>query len=319
MILQWNWKMGNLYKAHYKALILFVLFIVISCSDKDDISSFFPIKEFVNRQQDFSFWQLEQFYGDPQMGYIIRTDDKNVIVIDGGISKSASYIEDYLTQLGGVVNFWIVTHPHQDHIGALIEIVNSEKIKIYSIVHSSLNLDWVKKYEPESYELVLRYMNVLDKSKIPLIEVNNGDNIAIGNGIGLEILGSRNEMIKFNALNNSSLVFKINSSTKSILFLGDLGVEGGNEILRHHPTSNLKADYVQMAHHGQGGVSKEFYETVDATYTLWPTPSWLWENNLEGKGVNSGMWKTLVVRQWMEELNIKKNYVSGLEGTIQID
>jgi hypothetical protein len=74
-----------------------------------------------------------------------------------------------------------------------------------------------------------------------------------------------------------------------------------------------------MAHHGQAGVNRSFYEAVDAHFALWPTPKWLWNNQLAGKDVNSGTWKTLEVRQWMVELGIKKSYVSGLDGTIQID
>ena len=74
-----------------------------------------------------------------------------------------------------------------------------------------------------------------------------------------------------------------------------------------------------MAHHGQKGVEKDFYEAIQADYALWPTPKWLWENREEGKGYNSGDFKTITVREWMQELGIKRSYVSGLEGTIQID
>ncbi len=132
-------------------------------------------------------------------------------------------------------------------------------------------------------------------------------------------MGDKNEKILVNLVNNSSLAFKISSRSKRILFLGDLGVEGGNEILKNFSAEDLHADYVQMAHHGQDGVDKNFYEQVRATFALWPTPIWLWENNLDAKGYNTGTWKTLAVRRWVEELHIKRNIVSGIEGTQQID
>ena len=64
-----------------------------------------------------------------------------------------------------------------------------------------------------------------------------------------------------------------------------------------------------MAHHGQTGVSEEFYKTVSPNYCLWPTAGWLWEND-SGNGPNSGPWKTLAVRAWMEKLHIEKHYVA---------
>ena len=72
-----------------------------------------------------------------------------------------------------------------------------------------------------------------------------------------------------------------------------------------------------MSHHGQAGVSEEFYKTVDPKYLLWPTPNWLWENN-KGRGQKSGPWKTLDVRAWMEKLNIEEHYVAK-DGLHRID
>lgn len=188
---------------------------------------------FDNREQDFSFWQLNQFFQDVQMGYIIRTDDNKVSVIDSG---------------------------------------------------------------------------------------GLADSFLLGEGVTMKILGVKNIDISTNFINNSSLVFKIESKSKSILFLGDLGVEGGKKILDKEPfKEELKSEYVQMAHHGQNGVDRSFYEAVGADYALWPTPKWLWNNNVDGKAVDSGKNNILIVRKWMEDLNIKRNFVAGLEGTIQID
>jgi hypothetical protein len=77
--------------------------------------------------------------------------------------------------------------------------------------------------------------------------------------------------------------------------------------------------YVQMAHHGQAGVSREFYAAVQPRFAFWPTPLWLWDNNFGLRGPNTGTWKTLTVREWMKELGVEHNYVAGIEGTVQID
>jgi beta-lactamase superfamily II metal-dependent hydrolase len=85
----------------------------------------------------------------------------------------------------------------------------------------------------------------------------------------------------------------------------------GDKLLKNIDHNKLKVDYVQMAHHGQNGVRKNFYKIIRPKYCLWSTPVWLW-NNDSGKGENSGPWRTLEVRDWMKELNVEKNYVSGL-------
>ena len=68
------------------------------------------------------------------------------------------------------------------------------------------------------------------------------------------------------------------------------------------------ADICQMAHHGQNGATKEFYEAVRPEVCFWCAPNWLWDNNA-GKGFNTHIWKTVEVRGWMEELGVKQNIV----------
>lgn len=300
-------------------MIFFGLLCFFSCEYTDDNVNFLDIKTFPGREKDFSLWQLDQFDDVVQMGYIIKTDDDSLIVVDGGGADSVNIVEDYLVQLGGKVDAWIITHPHEDHAGVLIEVLKRKEIIITKILHSALNEEWVRLNEMKSYSFLVKYNKTIKNSEVLILDVKTNDIFSIGNGVDLKVIGDRNEWINFNPVNNSSLVFKIMSENKSILFLGDLGVEGGDEILRSTDESELKVDYVQMAHHGQNGVNKNFYEAIQAEYTLWPTPIWLWENRIDNGRINSGPFATLIVRQWMDDLLIKKYYVSGIEGNIQID
>lgn len=302
-----------------KMLSLMAILYMFSCQDNDDSYNSISIKQFPGREQDFSLWQLESFYDEVQMGYIIRTDDDKIIVIDGGGLKSASIVEEYLRQLGGEVDTWIITHPHMDHIGVPLKIIENKKIKINRLLHSAIEEDWVRIHEEKAHNNVVNYNDIIKKSSISIVDVSIGETFKLGTGVEMQVLGTRNEKITTNAINNSSLVFKIVSNSKSVLFLGDLGPEGGDIILKRQNANEIQADYVQMAHHGQNGVNRKFYEAVNAEYALWPTPKWLWNNNLNNRGMNTGKWKTLTVREWMADLNIKKNFVGGIEGTIQID
>ena len=104
---------------------------------------------------------------------------------------------------------------------------------------------------------------------------------------------------------------------KSFIFLGDLGVEAGDKLLASEYAADLECDYLQLAHHGNWAVKKNFYEKVKFRAALWSSPSWLY-NNDAGKGFNTAHFESVIVRGWMEELGIKEHYVS-CEGLSKIE
>ena len=106
-----------------------------------------------------------------------------------------------------------------------------------------------------------------------------------------------------NALNNSSIVYRLIVEGKSILFLGDLGYEGGERLLAETPPYLLRSDIVQVSHHGQSGVGESVYRAIAPKIALWSSPEWLW-TNCNG----SGDYKTLETRKWMEQMDCI-NYV----------
>ena len=79
------------------------------------------------------------------------------------------------------------------------------------------------------------------------------------------------------------MVIKVKVNHKKILFLGDTGTESSEKLIKGQG-NNLKADIVQMAHHGQAGATEELYKIVKPEICLWPTPEWLWNNNSFFKG-----------------------------------
>jgi len=298
---------------------IFFFLILLSCSSVENERDSLTIKTFPDRTQDFSLWQMAPFFEEVQMGYLLKTDDNKIIVVDGGGTITAPILEDHIKELGGTVHTWILTHPHLDHIGAFLEVIKNEEINIEQVAHVPLPEEWVQQNEAVTYDLVVQYNNAVAALDAKKFAMKVGDTLKLGGGVQMRVLGGFNENITHNAVNNSSLVFRVESKSKTILFLGDLGIKGGRTLLNNTASDLVKADYVQMAHHGQQGVDKDFYGAVDADYALWPTPRWLWENRADGQGYNTGNFKTFEVRVWMDELGIKTNYVSGLDGTVQID
>ncbi len=256
----------------------------------------------------FSLWQLPNQTPTQMMSYVIQTPNNKVIVIDGGNAGDAPYLAEFLKGLGNVVDAWFISHAHSDHFDALGEILKQPGPLEIKAIHASMPTQaWVDKVGGDGEKKSLRQFNqTLAQAGKTINDLGLGQELEI-DGLRIEVLGVRNPEIKANPVNNSSLVLRIADPAKSVLFLGDLGVEGGNKLLNGPMAGRLQAGYVQMAHHGQNGVSEAFYQRVNPAYCLWPAPKWLWDND-NGGGKDSGPWRTLEVRAWMAKLPIKAHY-----------
>ncbi|MBN1344712.1 MAG: MBL fold metallo-hydrolase [Phycisphaerae bacterium] len=266
----------------------------------------------------FTLWQLPAQTHSQIMSYVVRTERGNLIVLDGGVSEDAPYLKEFLSQRGGKVAAWFLTHPHADHVLAFMDILAAPgPIEIGKVYASLPDEAWIGKHcHKVEIWVYQRLAGALKSAKRAVIEPRLGDDLDI-DGIRIEVLGVKNPEIHGNAINNSSMVLRFSDRRKSVLFLADLGAEGGDKLLASAYRARLASDYVQMAHHGQRGVSEAFYKVVSPRYCLWPTPKWLWEND-KGQGKGSGSWETLTVRAWMDKLDIKRHYVM-FEGLHRID
>jgi beta-lactamase superfamily II metal-dependent hydrolase len=260
--------------------------------------------------QPFTLWQLPGQTRSQMNSYVMATPGNELIVIDGGTEGDAAYLRTFIRDLGNRVHAWFISHPHLDHVDALTEILNNPGDMTIDTIYGSLPDDeWLEEHQDSrSFETQRALLAAVAASNHEVLSLSLGQKITF-QGATLEILAVWNPELTVNATNNQSAVWRVDVGDESILFLGDLGVEGGEKLLAGPYGSRLKADYVQMAHHGQTGVNEDLYRTVDPTFCLWPTPDWLWEND-SGNGRDSGPWKTLDVRAWMDKLNIEKHYIA---------
>jgi len=255
----------------------------------------------------FVLWQLPAQTGNQMNSYVIRTGHGRVVVIDGGYDLDAGYLKGFLAALGNRVAAWFISHQHLDHVDAITEILKRPGDLEIEQIHGSLQpSSWVAAHDTDQEHTTLELSEALETAGKEVLDLKLGQVLEV-DGVGFEILGIKNPEITANAINNSSVVMRVSDDAKSILFPGDLGVEGGRKLLAGPYRERLRSDYVQMAHHGQNGVDEEFYQAVGASHCLWPTPLWLWDNDA-GDGVGTGPWKTLEVRAWMDSLGIREHY-----------
>lgn len=261
----------------------------------------------------FTMWQLNTQCNQIGNTYVFLTDKGRVVVMDGGCDQDEYYLRGFLAMLGNNVDTWFVSHPHRDHIMSLNKILKEPRgIKIRRLIHSRFTEDLINGESKETMDLTNDFYATLDKSfdmeVVNLTKPGLTENI---DGFNFKILGVSNPEFLKNPYNNSSVIIRVWDKKKSLVFLGDAGIECGNKVLASKYRKDLDCDYLQIAHHGQRGCDKHFYQTIYFKVCLWSTPKWVWENS-------NGNLDTLKTRAWMDEIGIKEHHVSWM-GLWQLD
>jgi beta-lactamase superfamily II metal-dependent hydrolase len=243
------------------------------------------------RGRPFRIWQLSTTENSQMMSYVIETGwNRKLIVIDGGGRYDARNLRRFIVSraVDGAfsVTAWFVTHQHTDHIGALHELAMGVLLpsEVGMIYGAFLPVSTMQVSERERlHAAVAQQLNdVIEKKQIP-----HNTNLIPGSviwidGVKFEIFSGANPELndpqEDNLVNDSSLVFRVSDSSRSILFTGDLGRLGARKLMAGPYKSRLTSDYVQMAHHGFFGASPEFYELVNARYCLWSTTESIYTN-----------------------------------------
>lgn len=245
------------------------------------------------------------------MSYVIDTPDGKTIIIDGGYRcwEDGEHLLSMIRQRGGEVDLWLLTHGHDDHFGALLWILEQPEKPDVCIKRVCADLppaEWFLQVENGTYySAVCALLDSLSQHGIPLERVCTGQVIACG-GISVEVLKEA-DYARCSNINDSSVVFRVQFPERAVLFLGDLAVSGGDWLQQTCSLDKLCCEMVQMAHHGQNGVSRTLYEALRPKICLYPTPDWLWDNDIGG-GKGSGPFATLETRRWMQELGVEHSY-----------
>ena len=236
------------------------------------------------------------------MGYVFTTHNQKMICIDSGIADNTPGRTDdetidlynYITSNARVINgkyiidAWFFTHGHTDHVSAFNKIVEnySDEIVIKSVYYNFPSFSYsfwntdtgTSQNDRDTVQNFLNKVAQLKKNgTIVFDNVLAGDVFTFGE-LTFKILFSVDTSITENAINNSSLVIKVLTPNKSVLFLGDIGKEVESILLNDNYAYklDLKSDIVQVAHHGWNGTSTALYDYIEPDIILYPASSYLY-------------------------------------------
>lgn len=176
----------------------------------------------------------------------IRTPYGKSIIIDGGGSNIASDFNGgkstllpYVLDRGYTkIDFVVISHMDNDHIGNLFTIL--EELKVKQVIISKQG------EESENYK---RLLEIIGRKKIKLIIVKAGDNIKFERNLYFQILWPQELQIQENILNNNSVVAKLVYGKFKVLFTGDIEKIAEEKILTKYNSEVLKSDILKIAHH----------------------------------------------------------------------
>lgn len=270
------------------------------------------------------------------MAFVLVTDRNNCIVIDGGRAEDMPLLKQYIG--GRHISAWILTHAHMDHIGGFISEMEKNggadfevdtvyyNFPPYDALIDRTDVEDVAYFRAELNAALPAFNAVLGRFKDKTHITYQGESLDIDE-VHIDFLFSYHEGLTANLMNDSSLVFKVTTPRKTVLFLGDLGPDGGDVLFRES-RHLLKADICQMAHHGHMNVGMEVYAQIMPEACLWCCADWLYNEEevpryladvekLRRMG-RIRMYGTAVTRRWMDILGVKKHYVTK-DGTQIID
>ncbi len=207
--------------------------------------------EYENLGDDFRVHYIDVGQGDS----ILVQSGEEYMLIDGGKNVAADTVVNYLkSQNVKKLKYVIGTHPHEDHIGGLDDVIDTfdvENVIMPNVTHNT-----------KSFEDVLD--SIMNKG-LTITPAVSGERYALGDA-ELLILAPNGDGYK--DLNDYSVVARVQYGNTSFMFTGDAEGISEKEMIDVYGSS-LRTDVLKLGHHGSTtSTTNDFLELVNPSVAV---------------------------------------------------
>ena len=196
--------------------------------------------------------ELQVYYIDVgQADSILIINKEDAMLIDAGNNEDGEDVVNFIKDKGITkLDYVVGTHPHEDHIGGLDDVINSD-IEISNIYMPQIETT------TKTFEDVI---NAIQNKGLSITSPKEGDTFNVGNA-SLEVM--TDSILDEDNLNLSSITLLMQYGNNKFLFMGD--AEEENEETKDWP----KVDLLKVGHHGSNTSSSDkFLNETKPTYSI---------------------------------------------------
>lgn len=238
----------------YKKKIVIIISIIVIIAN---------LLKIIPKELEINFVDVGQ--GDST--FIVTPRGKSILIDGGGSSTDdfdvgKSTLLPYILDRGyTTLDFVIISHFDNDHVGGILTILQELKVK---------NIIIGKQFETcENYD---RFIKIVQEKNIKVFSLEAGNIVNIEKDVKIYALWpNSNIKITENSINNNSFVCKIMYKNFSLLCTGDIEEIAEKKILDMYKDNQnvLQADVLKVAHHGSKSSSiLEFLKAVKPKIAL---------------------------------------------------
>ena len=230
--------------------IVFLVVLVIGAFAKERVIDKKEVTETVNKVIDSEL--VIYFFDVGQADSILIKENEYTMLIDGGNEADGENLVEYLKKNLNIndIDILVGTHPHEDHIGGLPDIIDSFEIG--------------KLYLPNATTTTKIFEKLLDSIeennlRITVPKINEEINL---NNMKFKVLYTGTDE---SDLNNTSIVLKLIYGETSYLFTGDATDITEEKLLN----KDITADVLKIGHHGSSySTTNDFLKKVNPKYGI---------------------------------------------------
>ena len=190
---------------------------------------------------------------------LILGPEKTALIDAAERSAAPDILEDLENAGVEQIDYFFVTHPHSDHFGGALDIL--EQVPVEQFLFAPLPDDLVP--TTVTYEKLLTYLTD-DSCPVETSAALPEDQFDLGGGATITILGPLEE---YKDLNNMSMVLRLDFGDTSFLFPGDAEEESEGDLAASGLP--LKADVLAAPHHGsRTSLEDDFMFAVSPTWAV---------------------------------------------------